>query len=65
MRYEVAIVGAGPSGATAAKFLSKYGLNVILIDKCKFPRDKPCDGCLPIKVLNRFNYIRSKNFNGT
>lgn len=39
---DVAIVGAGPSGATAATYLARAGLKVILIERCTFPRDKVC-----------------------
>ena len=38
----VCIVGAGPAGAKAALFLAKEGINCILTDKAKFPRDKIC-----------------------
>lgn len=62
MKYEVVIVGAGPAGSTAAKFLSEKGVKVLLIDKSKFPRDKPCAGGLPYRVLNRFQYVKDKNF---
>src|SRR5881394_3189388 len=41
-RFEVAIVGGGPGGATAACFLSRAGVRTLLIDKAKFPRDKSC-----------------------
>jgi geranylgeranyl reductase family protein len=41
-QFEVAIVGAGPGGATAAYFLSRAGVRTILIDKARFPRDKSC-----------------------
>jgi geranylgeranyl reductase family protein len=40
--YDVIILGAGPSGATAAMFLKQAGKNVLLVDKVKFPRDKIC-----------------------
>jgi len=58
MKYEVVVVGAGPAGSTAAKFLSESGVNVLLVDKSKFPRDKPCGGGLPLRVFNRFSYIK-------
>lgn len=61
MKYEVIVVGAGPAGSTAAKFLSEKGLNVLLIDKSNFPRDKPCAGGLPYRVLNRFPYVKDKD----
>ncbi len=40
--YDAIIVGAGPSGASAALFLSKAGKKVLLIDKSRFPREKVC-----------------------
>ncbi len=40
--YDVIIVGAGPSGSSAAMFLGKAGKNVLLLDRSKFPRDKTC-----------------------
>lgn len=39
---DVAIVGAGPSGATASKNLAEMGVKVILIDQAVFPREKVC-----------------------
>jgi len=43
-KYDVAVVGAGPSGSTTAYHLSKAGARVLLIDKAKYPREKPCGG---------------------
>jgi geranylgeranyl reductase family protein len=57
MKYDVAIVGAGPAGSTTAKFLSEKGFKTLLLDKEKFPRDKPCGGGLPMRVLQRFPYV--------
>jgi menaquinone-9 beta-reductase len=42
MRYDVAIVGAGPAGSTSAIHLARGGLRVALVDRSLFPRDKPC-----------------------
>jgi geranylgeranyl reductase family protein len=61
MRYDVAIVGAGPAGSTAAKFLSEKGVRTLLLEKTVFPRDKPCGGGLPMRVLHRFKYIAENN----
>jgi len=61
MMYEVVVVGAGPAGSTAAKVLAEKGVKVLLIDKSKFPRDKPCGGGLPFRVYKRFPYIEDKN----
>jgi geranylgeranyl reductase family protein len=57
MKYDIAIVGAGPAGSTTAKFLSEKGFKTLLLDKEKFPRDKPCGGGLPMRVLQRFPYV--------
>lgn len=59
--YDVVVVGAGPSGSTAAKFLSEDGIKVLLVDKSKFPRDKPCGGGIPVRTLKKFKYIEEKN----
>jgi len=40
--YDLAIVGAGPSGSTLGWYLAKNGHNVLLLEKKKFPRDKYC-----------------------
>jgi menaquinone-9 beta-reductase len=45
---DVAVVGAGPAGATAALFAARRGHRVIIFDKQVFPRDKPCgEGLMP------------------
>ena len=44
--YDVIVVGGGPAGTTAARRASLAGLSVLLIDKAKFPRYKPCAGAI-------------------
>lgn len=46
--HDVVIVGAGPGGSTVGYYLAKQGLDVLLLDKADFPRDKTCgDGLTP------------------
>ncbi|MGH3248590.1 MAG: geranylgeranyl reductase family protein, partial [Trebonia sp.] len=48
---DVIVVGAGPSGSAAAYYLAQAGLDVLLIEKSRFPRDKVCgDGLTPRAV---------------
>ncbi len=49
--YDVAIIGAGPGGSTAASFLAKGGMRVLLLDKSEFPRDKTCGDALSPSAL--------------
>ena len=44
--WDVAIVGAGPAGAMAARELARRGQDVVLIDHAAFPRWKVCGCCL-------------------
>ncbi len=56
LEADVAVVGAGPSGATAALLLARAGRQVVLIDRARFPRDKACgEGLMPpgVEVLRR------------
>jgi menaquinone-9 beta-reductase len=48
METEAVVVGAGPSGATAALLLARLGHDVVLVDRARFPRDKACgEGLMP------------------
>jgi|JI10StandDraft_1071094.scaffolds.fasta_scaffold14155_7 geranylgeranyl reductase family protein len=40
--FDVAVIGAGPAGSTAALAMLNSGLRVALIDMATFPRDKTC-----------------------
>ena len=42
--YDSIVVGAGPAGSTAARVLAERGARVLLLDRARFPRDKPCGG---------------------
>ncbi|EFA86486.1 putative CMF receptor CMFR1 [Heterostelium album PN500] len=40
--YDVAVIGAGPSGSTLSYYLAREGRKVAVLEKKKFPRDKFC-----------------------
>lgn len=50
--YDIIVIGAGPSGCTAAKTLSENGYKVLLAEKFKLPRYKSCSGQLITKSLD-------------
>ncbi len=39
---QVVIVGAGPAGSSTAFFLARQGIDVTVLDRARFPRDKTC-----------------------
>ena len=43
---EVLIVGGGPAGASTAFQLARRGVRVLVLDRARFPRSKPCAECL-------------------
>jgi menaquinone-9 beta-reductase len=48
---DVIVVGAGPAGSTTAAYLARSGLDVLLLEKTSFPREKVCgDGLTPRAV---------------
>lgn len=54
------VVGAGPGGSATAHYLARRGLDVLLLDKSDFPRDKTCgDGLTPraLRVLDDMNIL--------
>ena len=50
-QHDVLIVGGGPSGSTLAWVLRQQGMDVAIIDKQNFPRDKVCAGWVTPAVL--------------
>ena len=48
--YDVIVAGAGPAGSTAARLLAQHGASVLLLDKHRFPRDKPCGGGVTMRA---------------
>ncbi|MGO0575341.1 geranylgeranyl reductase family protein [Ornithinimicrobium panacihumi] len=53
---DVIVVGAGPGGSATAAYLAGHGLDVLLLEKSSFPRDKICgDGLTPRAVRELIN----------
>jgi geranylgeranyl reductase len=55
--FDVAVIGGGPSGATAAADLARRGLSVLLLDRAG--RIKPCGGAIPPKAIEEFEIPES------
>ncbi len=68
MDADVIVVGSGPAGAAAACGLARGGLDVLLLDRQEFPRDKTCgDGVPPgsveiLESLGMGDKIRAAGF---
>ena len=66
---DVLVVGAGPAGSSAAAWLARSGVDVLLVDAAVFPRDKTCgDGLTPraIAELTRLgleDWVRTHTVN--
>src|SRR5437870_878261 len=54
------IVGAGPSGSTAATTFAKMGHSVAIIDKAIFPRHKTCASWINALAFSRFPYLNAE-----
>lgn len=50
--WDTIVIGAGPTGCTAAKTLSEQGYKVLLVEKFKLPRYKSCSGVLIKKTID-------------
>lgn len=54
--YDCIIVGAGPSGATAAYHLAKRGRSILILEKESLPRYKPCGGGVSPAIAEWFDF---------
>lgn len=59
--FDVIIIGAGPSGSFCGYQLAKSGLNVLIIEKAEFPREKLCGGGVSYKAAQMLDGVI--NFN--
>ena len=55
-RYDAIVVGAGPAGSTTAYRLARAGARVCLLDRARFPRDKPCGGGLTLRAVRELPF---------
>jgi geranylgeranyl reductase family protein len=55
-RYDAIVVGAGPAGSTTAFRLARAGARVCLLDRARFPRDKPCGGGLTLRAVRELPF---------
>jgi len=56
MQYDVAVIGAGPAGSTAARYCAMRGLKTLLLDRRRFPRPKTCGGGVTTAALNAIGF---------
>ena len=47
------VAGAGPAGSATAMHLARGGARVLLADRARFPRDKPCGGGVTGRALRQ------------
>ncbi len=63
--HDLIVVGAGPGGSMAAFIAAKLGLDVLLVEAKKLPRNKTCGGGLPLNslaiLLEHFNFKEMKH----
>ena len=57
LQCDVLVVGAGPAGCAAALTAQRLGLDVLVIDKAIFPRDKCCGDGLTTLALRELEQL--------
>ncbi len=57
--FDAIVVGAGPAGAAAARGLAAGGARVCLLERARFPRNKPCGGGITTRALSRFPWLEA------
>ncbi|HEX2078404.1 MAG TPA: FAD-dependent monooxygenase [Longimicrobium sp.] len=60
MTWDAVVVGGGPAGSATAALLAADGWRVLLLDRARFPRRKPCAECINpagVAVLRRLGVL--------
>jgi len=58
--HDCLVVGAGPAGATLARYLAEQGKEVLLFDSRQFPRWKPCGGAVRESLESTLGFSLAK-----
>jgi len=64
-KADVVVVGAGPAGSILAYQLAKAGVDVVLLDKARFPRGKTCGGGINVRTQKQIPFDFSPIIEGT
>jgi len=65
LHRDVIVVGAGPAGALASLLLARAGARVLLLEKGRLGRDKPCGGGLTVRAWQGLELPLSDLVRGT
>ena len=55
--YDLLIVGGGPGGAAAGVVAANAGLSTLIVEKDRYPRDKPCAGGISPRCVRDIDQI--------
>lgn len=67
-RRDVVVVGGGPAGAAVAARLAGLGADVLVLDRARFPRRKPCGECVnpagveALRALGAWDRVESAGY---
>lgn len=54
--YDLVVIGGGPAGSSCAREAARKGLDVVLLEKRRIPRDKLCGGALSPRVMDALDF---------
>jgi len=56
MTYDCLVAGGGPAGTTVAAALARAGMKVLVLERSRYPRSKPCGGGVARKAAALFDF---------